>query len=160
MTWIFAGAGAGAAFSGGRYMGGMGGAALVFSRASNTMVSTAARTPRSSEKRTSHLLGCTFTSAFSKGMVRCSTHMGNRPMVTRWRQAFSTAEDKRGLFMARPFKKKCSWLRLPRPASPTPTKPESITPFMLPSILVSSFKVSVPYTLIMALSKFPSPALK
>ena len=50
-----------------------------------------------------------------------SAHMGKRPAITRWRQASSSARESSCERTARPFRKKCWWLRLPRACSDTPT---------------------------------------
>ena len=96
--------------------------------ASATIASTASATAASFWKRTSSLFGCTLTSTVSYGMVRCSTHVGYLPDNTRSRHAASTAADKIDDFIYRPLMKNDWWFRLPRPLSPTPTKPFNISP--------------------------------
>ena len=121
--------------------------------------SQAARIISSSRKRTSSLLGCTFTSTAPAGITRFSTHMGYMPMVTRLRQTCSSTLVSMGQRTERPLMKNSWWARVALANSPTPIRPWMRVPPSFASTSTIFSAASRPYTANTAWRSLPSPKL-
>ena len=113
----------------------------------------------SSLKRTSSLLGCTFTLTADGGSTTFSAHMGYSPMVTRVRQTSSSARVSAAQRTARPLMKNAWCARVAFASSPTPISPQTRMPPSAASTSTICSAVCLPYTANTACLSLPSPKL-